>query len=157
MPQTPMPAPETETGTDPVSQWGLVIEGFQATNDKIHAAVASTFSLDRAEAETLLRLANAAEQRKPMAAIAREAQFTSGGFTKVADRLTERGLAERARCTVDRRVIYLELTAAGAELAEDLSCLISDLVRSIYTDVLGAERAQLVAEAMAELRAKNLT
>jgi DNA-binding MarR family transcriptional regulator len=149
------PSTTPQTGTDPVSQWGLVIEGFHAANDKIHTAIASTFSLDRAEAETLLRLVRAAEQRKPMAAIAREAQFSSGGFTKIADRLAKRGLTERVRCTDDRRVIYLELTPAGVELAEELSCLVSDLVRSAYTDVLGEARAQLVAEAMAELRDKN--
>lgn len=152
---SPKPTATPQTVTDPVSQWGLVIEGFQATNDKMHTAIASAFSLDRAEAETLLRLVRVAEQRKPMAAIAREAQFTSGGFTKVADRLAKRGLAERARCGDDRRVIYLELTPAGVELAEELSCLVSDLVRSIYTDVLGEARAQIVAEAMAELRDEN--
>ncbi|MBT2523826.1 MarR family winged helix-turn-helix transcriptional regulator [Arthrobacter sp. ISL-28] len=140
---------------DEVSQWGLVIEGFQNTNRKLHKAVAAAFSLDPAEAETLLRLVRSADRRKPMAVLAREAAFSTGGVTKIADRLAKRNLAARKPCADDRRVIYLELTDAGAELAEELRCLVSDVVRETYIDVLGAERAAMVAQAMAELREAN--
>ncbi|WP_269993604.1 MarR family winged helix-turn-helix transcriptional regulator [Arthrobacter sp. B2a2-09] len=144
-------------GLDPVTQWGLVIEGFQITNRKLHRAVADAFSLDPAEAETLLRLTRSPERRMPMAALAREAAFSTGGFTKIADRLAKRDLVVRTPCADDRRVIYLELSAAGAKVADELQNLVADIVRKTYIDVLGADRATMVAEAMAELREANAT
>jgi DNA-binding MarR family transcriptional regulator len=140
---------------DAVSQWGLVIEGFQTTNKKLHRAVAAAFSLDAPEAETLLRLARSPQQKMPMAALARDAAFSTGGFTKIADRLAKRDLVRRNPCADDRRVIYLELTPQGAELSQELLCLVADIVRSTYIDILGPERAIMVAEAMAELRKAN--
>ncbi|WP_240691996.1 hypothetical protein [Arthrobacter sp. CAU 1506] len=90
-----------------------------------------------------------------MAAVARETAFSTGGFTKIADRLTKRNLVQRNPCADDRRVTYLELTETGVELANELLCLVADIVRSTYIDILGEERAALVAEAMAELREAN--
>jgi DNA-binding MarR family transcriptional regulator len=142
-------------GLDPVTQWGLVIEGFQVTNKKLHREVAAAFSLDPAEAETLLRLTRSPDNRMPMAALAREAAFSTGGFTKIADRLAKRGLVERAPCADDRRVVYLELSGAGAALADELQGLVAGIVQKTYIDVLGAERAAMVAEAMADLREAN--
>ncbi|MFF2298237.1 MarR family winged helix-turn-helix transcriptional regulator [Arthrobacter sp. NPDC058127] len=142
---------------DPVTQWGLVIEGFQITNRKLHRAVAAAFSLDPAEAETLLRLTRSPERRMSMAALAREAAFSTGGFTKIADRLAKRDLVVRTPCADDRRVVYLELTAAGVKLADELQNLVADIVRKTYIDVLGADRAAVVADAMAELREANST
>ncbi len=140
---------------DPVTQWGLVIEGFQVTNRKLHRAVTDAFSLDPAEAETLLRLARSPDNRMPMAALAREAAFSTGGFTKIADRLAKRSLVERNPCADDRRVVYLKLTGPGAELADELQGLVAGIVRKTYIEVLGADRAEMVAEAMAELREAN--
>ena len=140
---------------DAVTQWGLVIEGFQVTNKKLHRAVADAFSLDPAEAETLLRLTRSPDNRMPMAALAREAAFSTGGFTKIADRLARRSLVERTPCADDRRVVYLKLTGAGAELADELQGLVAGIVHKTYIDVLGADRAAMVAEAMADLREAN--
>ena len=148
-------AVEAGRNLDPVTQWGLVMEGFQITNRKLHRAVTEAFSLDPAEAETLLRLTRSPDRRMPMAALAREAAFSTGGFTKIADRLAKRDLVVRAPCADDRRVVYLELTAAGVHLADELQGLVADIVRKTYIDVLGANRASVVAEAMAELREAN--
>ena len=140
---------------DAISQWGLVIEGFQNTNKNLHKAIASAFSLDPAESETILRLARSPQQRMPMAALARDAAFSTGGFTKIADRLAKRDLVCRNPCADDRRVTYLELTPSGVEMANELLCLVADIVRSTYIEVIGRERAALVAEAMADLREAN--
>lgn len=142
-------------GVDAVTQWGLVIEGFQVTNRKLHREVANAFSLDPAEAETLLRLTRSPDRRMPMAALAREAAFSTGGFTKIADRLAKRGLVERAPCADDRRVVYLGLSGPGAALADELQGLVATIVSKTYIDVLGADRAAMVAEAMADLREAN--
>ena len=140
---------------DPVSQWGLVIEGFHVTNAKLHKTIADAFSLDAAESETLLRLTRSPENRMPMAALARETAFSTGGFTKIADRLAKRGLVERNPCVDDRRVVFLTLTDSGSELADKLQLFVAGIVHEIYIDVLGADTAAMVAKALAELRDAN--
>jgi hypothetical protein len=52
-------------------------------------------------------------------------------------------------------VVYLKLTGAGAELADELQGLVAGIVHKTYIDVLGADRAAMVAEAMADLREAN--
>lgn len=140
---------------DPVSQWGLVIEGFHITNTRLHNAIAETFSLDAAESETLLRLTRSPDNKMPMAALARETAFSSGGFTKIADRLAKRGLVERNPCADDRRVVFLTLTGSGSTLADKLQLFVARIVQEIYIDVLGADKSAMVAEALAELRDAN--
>lgn len=137
--------------TDPVSLWGHVIEGFQATNQHLHRTIAEEFSLSAAEAEALLRLSRSPRHRLPMAELAGQVAFSAGGFTKVADRLARRDLVRRAPCAEDRRVVFLELTPEGGETARRLRRRVAAIVRETYVDVLGEERAVAVAAAMAEL------
>lgn len=142
----------TPNELDTVASWIDVNEGFQRTNRKLHTAVTNAFNLDPGECDLLLLLARSPQGGVPMSTLAREIGFTSGGLTKVADRLARRDLVERVSATGDRRKVNLALTDAGAQLANDLSCLVSDVVRSLWTDVLGAERASQLAESMAKLR-----
>jgi DNA-binding MarR family transcriptional regulator len=144
---TPVPSDE-----EVIAEWGQVIRGFSVTNKKLHLAIAAAFSLDEPETETMLRLGSSHLHRVPMTVLAREAAFSSGGFTKVADRLARRELVKRSPGADDRRITYLELTPAGGEMAAGLHRLVADVVRSIYVDILGAERAAVVASAMRDLR-----
>ena len=140
---------------DIISQWGLVIEGFQSTNKKVHAEIASAFALDPAEAETLLRLIRTPGERMPITRMAREVAFSSGGFTKIADRLAARSLVQRSPCAEDRRVVYLELSVQGRATATELARFTAGLVRTAFVEILGEDRARLVADAMSDLRDAN--
>lgn len=145
----------TSGDLDVISQWGLVIEGFQSTNKKVHAEIASAFALDPAEAETLLRLVRTPGERMPITKMAREVAFSSGGFTKIADRLATRSLVQRSPCAEDRRVVYLELSVQGRETAKELARFTAGMVRTAFVEILGEERARLVADAMSDLRDAN--
>lgn len=63
--------------------------------------------------EVLLRLGRAEEGRKTMSELAREVSLTSGGLTRLADRIEAAGYVRRAACPSDRRVSWLGLTASG--------------------------------------------
>ena len=69
--------------------------------------------------DVLLQLASAPEHRQPMHIAARHTGLTSGGFTKLADRMQHAGLITRDHATDDRRIIYLTLTQHGAQKAAD--------------------------------------
>jgi DNA-binding MarR family transcriptional regulator len=152
---SPTRTSETVDDAAAVELWGRVIKGFQVTNRGIHDTIRGAVSLNEAEAETLLNLHRHPEHRVPMAKLARAAAFTTGGFTKIADRLAGRDLVVRVPCIDDRRVTFLELTPSGDELAAELSALVADANRAQFIDILGPERARLVADAMTELYRAN--
>lgn len=152
MSSTTPPRVVTPGELDTVANWIDVNEGFQVTNRKLHAAVTNAFNLDPGECDLLLLLGRSPQGGVPMSTLAREIGFTSGGLTKVADRLARRDLVQRVSNAADRRTVNLALTEAGVHVSNDLSCLVADVVRSLWTDVLGLERATQLAESMAKLR-----
>ena len=138
-----------------IAQWSAISEGYQAVNKRIHKAFEGAFSLNPAESDTVLHLASADQMRLPMAALARAVDFSTGGFTKIADRLERRGLVQRLPCADDRRVTYLELTESGREIANEAQCLMGDFIRLVYTDVIGDKNAEIVVDAMTRVRDAN--
>ncbi|MBP1326586.1 DNA-binding MarR family transcriptional regulator [Leucobacter exalbidus] len=138
-----------------VELWGRVIHGFQVTNRGLHAKLKAQFNLNEAEVETLLSLFRCPENRSRHNFLAKSAGFSTGGFTKIADKLTTRGLTQRIVCTDDRRAVFLELTPEGLTLSTELASTVAAHNRAGFIDVLGAERAHLVAEAMTDLYRAN--
>lgn len=149
------PTPTSVDDATAVELWGRVIHGFMATNRGLHANLKARFDLNEAEVETLLSLFRCPDHRSRHNALAKSAGFSTGGFTKIADKVTARGLTKRTACAEDRRVSYLELTPMGVDFAAELTAAAATLNRERFIEVLGLERAQLVAEAMTELYRHN--
>jgi DNA-binding MarR family transcriptional regulator len=71
--------------------------------------------------------------------------------TRLLDRLETRGLAERSRCTEDRRVVWTRITAAGVAAIAPLDEPVNDLhLRSLGH--LGAERLGTLIELLEAAR-----
>ncbi|MQA04253.1 MAG: MarR family transcriptional regulator [Streptosporangiales bacterium] len=113
------------------------------------------FGLPPAQFDILIRLLRHPEYRMPMTKLAREAALSSGGFTKVADRLARVGLIERVRCDDDRRVIYAELTDRGRTLAEEAREVCAQILRRRLLEPLGPTATVALAESMRILREAN--
>ena len=71
----------------------------------------------------------AADHPVPVAQVRQRTGLTAAAVTCLVDRLEERGLAQRIRRRPNRRVVYVELTQAGRELAESLFTPAIELVR----------------------------
>ncbi len=65
----------------------------------------------------LTLLLDSEDQRLPMSRIARDLAMTSGGFTKLADRMARDGLIDRRGSSGDRRVVFAALTESGQKMA----------------------------------------
>jgi DNA-binding MarR family transcriptional regulator len=137
---------------DLVSWWGLVIEGFTATMRHVGTEVEASSGLGQAPAEVMLRLGRTPGGRLPMSRIARESALSSGGFTKVADKLTELGLVRRVPSDNDRRVTYVELTRQGSALAEKIEARTAEVLRHRLLEVVGVDDAYRMSEVMRQLR-----
>ncbi|MEU7791304.1 MarR family transcriptional regulator [Amycolatopsis sp. NPDC049159] len=137
-----------------VTWWGLVIEGYLATQDKLMGEIADRFGLAPASFDILVRLVRSPEHRMPMTKLATEAALSSGGFTKVADRLVAADLICRIPSPDDRRVTFASLTEHGLEVANKAREAAADILRRIVLIPLGDD-APALAEAMRTLRAFN--
>ena len=102
--------------------------------------------------EVLLRLVRSPDHRLPMTKLAGEISFSSGGFTKLADRLESAGLVVREACPSDRRVTWMTLTPAGKERIETLLVDHVAALRRRVLEPLGASRLEALGETMRVLR-----
>ncbi|MGI5144390.1 MULTISPECIES: MarR family winged helix-turn-helix transcriptional regulator [unclassified Streptomyces] len=135
--------------------WMLVMQGFHATQEALVSEVAERFHLGRGLADVLVRLLAASQHRMPMSRLAQETGMSSGGFTKLADRLDAAHLARRVACEADRRVTYLELTGHGADTAQAISRALTQILRARLLTPLGRDGVAQLADAMRELRDTN--
>ena len=55
---------------------------------------------------------------RPIGELISATAFTSGGVTRLVDRMERAGLVERRPCPTDRRVQYVGLTDAGRDMLE---------------------------------------
>ncbi|MFC3499956.1 MarR family winged helix-turn-helix transcriptional regulator [Micromonospora krabiensis] len=140
---------------DLLDGWMLVAEGFHATHQAIVGEVAALFDLGQGPADVLLRLLTADGHRMPMTRLAREAGMSSGGLTKLADRLCAADLARRVACEEDRRVTYLELTDQGEETAEAIARVATQSLRERVLDTIGPDGFGALADTMRKLRDAN--
>lgn len=152
------PQAEVDTGDEEiVTWWGLVIEGYHVTQERVMSEIGERFALTPGAFDILLRLVRSPDQRMPMTRLAREAALSSGGFTKIADRLAAAGLIRREPCATDRRVTYAVLTDHGQDMAEQSKKACAEILRRHVLTPLGSEQSAALADAMRTLRSANST
>jgi DNA-binding MarR family transcriptional regulator len=129
---------DPEREPDLTQQWTAVVRGVQAAQQRVLAAVADSELPGQWFAASQLLLA-APDRRLPMSRIARDLSMTTGGFTKLADRLAREGLIDRRGAAGDRRVIYATLTDRGLELAQAGAQVYADAVREHVLNTISAD------------------
>ena len=129
---------------DPAENWSVIARAVAAAQRTV---------LDRVEAAgvpapwfaTLHILLNSPDHRYPMSRIARELSMTSGGFTKLVDRLGREGLVDRRSTSADRRVIFVVLTPKGLSLAKRAAAAYVAAVREHVVDLIPEKQIAEVA------------
>lgn len=82
-------------------------------------------------------------QQCTAADLARQCNLDAGAMTRKLDRLEAKGLIQRQRSGTDRRVIYISLTQAGIEAAQQIPQLLSTVQNAHLKDFSQAEFDQL--------------
>jgi DNA-binding MarR family transcriptional regulator len=135
-----------------VRWWGLILEGFSHTHRHIDRDLREVADVPGPWFEVLLRLSRAPDRELPLTYLAKEVSFSSGGFTKMTDRLVASGLIERRPSSTDRRVTLAGLTPQGARVLARALRVHLDSLRRYVLEPLGAERLEQVASGMEALR-----
>lgn len=78
------------------------------------------------------------------AELARQACSDAGAVTRLLDRVEAKGLVRRVRSSADRRVVKLELTESGTQVA--------DIVPHVLAEVLNESLAGFAADEVGQLR-----
>lgn len=73
------------------------------------------------------------------AELARRNDIDAGATTRLLDRLEAKGLLRRSRSAQDRRVVQLELTAAGRAIADQIPYALADTLNEALRDFSATE------------------
>lgn len=134
------------SGDEKVTLFGLLIETNARLARNLGAALEAGCQLPLAWFEVLLRLRQSPDSRLKMSQMADAIVHSTGGTTRLVDRLEEAGLVRRENCPSDRRSVYVALTDEGsAKLDQALNVHLEYLDESLGTRLDASEREALSA------------
>ena len=124
--------PTSEPGPDLIQLWTAVTRGVSTIQHGLSLR-SEDVGISPPYVPVLLLLLAAEGNRLPMSRIARDLAMTSGGFTKLADRMARDGLIDRRGSSGDRRVVFAALTDRGLEVAGEAR----DMYEAYLRDIVG--------------------
>ncbi|WP_345217804.1 MarR family winged helix-turn-helix transcriptional regulator [Georgenia halophila] len=128
--------------------------GFLYTHDRIWQEIEAglaPLNVSMAEYSVLALLGEAGRNGMRMTELAQRRLMTSGGFTRLADRLERRGLIERRRSDHDGRVFEAFLTRDGRRLLRMAWRQQHSDLRRLFFDRLDDEHLRRLADAWERL------
>lgn len=151
---------ETEFGACPsgderVRLFGLLYETNARLSRTLGLRLEQSVGLPLPWFDVLLQLRRAPEGRLKMNQIADATVHSSGGTTRLIDRIEAAGFVERQNCPKDRRAIHVAITVSGnAKLNEALEAHVSHLDCHLV-DRLSAEERTTLATLLTKINGED--
>lgn len=124
--------------------FGVCLEALTRLNKAFDRSLRQQVGLSLGTFEALLRIARSGGYMA-MGDLATQIALTSGGVTRLVDRLTAEGMVERRPCPTDRRVNYVAITEQGqARLDEAIKVHQVDIENELTGRITEDERRTLV-------------
>jgi len=134
------------SGDEKVQLFGLLLETNARLSRKLGIELESSCELPLAWFDVLLQLRRSPDGHLKMNEIAEAIVHSSGGTTRLVDRIEEAGLVARQSCPSDRRAIHVAITETGnAKLDEALNVHLEYLDESLAKRLTQSERATLTS------------
>lgn len=153
----PPTAPSTEATTDVVRAdlgacgdprihtFGVVLEAMSRLGRVFDRSMREATGLSTTLFEGLLRLERSGGELS-MGELTSQVALTSGGATRLVDRLVDEGYATRRQCSDDRRVQYVAITADGRDvLGRAIAVHLDDLDEHFSGHMTEPERQTIVS------------
>jgi DNA-binding MarR family transcriptional regulator len=96
--------------------FGLLLESHARLTRLLDRVLQASDGISLQTYEVLLRVSRAPGGYITMSELADAVSLTTGGITRLADRLEVDGLVERRSCPTDRRKVHLTLTPQGMDV-----------------------------------------
>jgi DNA-binding MarR family transcriptional regulator len=137
---------------DRITRFGMLAEGFGRLHRELERSLRSDSGLSMAWFEVMLRLGRSPNHELMMSELADQLAITSGGVTRLVDRLVEAGYVERKACPEDRRVHWARLTDVGRVKLDAATRTHLDELQSEYFDRLSSDELDTITAVMDRLR-----
>lgn len=132
------------SGDEKVVLFGLLLEANARLSKDLGATLESECQLPLAWFDVLLQLRHSPDGRLKMSEMANAIFHSTGGTTRLIDRLEGAGLVRRENCPQDRRSVYVAITDVGnAKLDEALGVHLSFLDELMGARLSSPERDTL--------------
>ncbi len=139
-------------GDERITLMGLLMEAHAHLTRTLGAELEASCGLPLTWFDVLVNLAGAEEHRLTMSQLGSSVLLTSGGVTRLVDRMEEGGLVARSHCPSDRRAVWVVLTPEGSRRLEEATRIHLDgLDRHLLGPLDAADRAAL-ATSLGKLR-----
>ena len=123
-----------------ISTFGRLVEVQARLERRLGADLEARFGLPHAWFEVLVRLSRSEDGRLTMGSLAEQVTLTTGGVTRLIDRMETAGLVERVACATDRRVSYAAVTDAGRAKLDEAAQVHAANLRSVFAAFSDEER-----------------
>lgn len=132
------------SGDEKVALFGLLLETNARLSRDLGSMLESSCQLPLAWFEVLLQLRRTSDGRLKMNQMADAIFHSTGGTTRLIDRLEEAKLVRREHCPSDRRAIFVGITDEGnAKLDVALDVHLSFLEELMQTRLTSSDRDEL--------------
>jgi DNA-binding MarR family transcriptional regulator len=135
---------------DLVARWAIIVDGVASTQRQLLKRIEDS-GVPAQWFAVLHLLLRVRDHRMPMSLLARDLSMTSGGFTKLADRMASEELIDRRGSSGDRRVVYAALTDRGRQVARRATREYQRALRAQVLDVLSMSDVNTLAELLGAL------
>lgn len=119
-------------GDPMITTFGRLVEVYGRLERTLGQALEVEFDLPHSWFEVLVRLARCDGGQLTMGDLADQVVLTTGGVTRMIDRMAAAGYVERRPCQTDRRVTYAGITEAGREKLEQAASAHAAHLRSVF-------------------------
>lgn len=128
---------------DLTTTFGRFIEAYTSIERRLADALDERCGLPHSWFEVMLRIGRAEGGMASMGSLAGQVALTTGGITRLVDRMIATGYVERVPCPTDRRVVYASLTEAGRTKLDEARTVNDDQLREVFTDFSDGDLAAL--------------
>lgn len=150
--EAPLEDVEVLVDDDRITSFGLLVEAHRRLQRTFDRSLRDHHGMSAVTFEALLRLGRSDGHRLSMSDLAEQMVLTSGGVTRLIDRLAEAGYVARLQCPSDRRVQWAQLTEeGGVVLGAALRTHLEDL-EDHFASEIDPEELPVVNRVMDRLR-----
>jgi DNA-binding MarR family transcriptional regulator len=129
---------------DPIiTTLGRLLEATNGLELRMGRAMEEASGLPVTWFEVMLRVARSDGQRLMMSELSQQLTLTTGGVTRLVDRIVDAGYLRREPAEHDRRVVYAVLTPVGRSLVEAAAAEHAVTLREVFAGFSDAELARL--------------
>ena len=128
-----------------ITTFGRLVEAHSALGRQLGRALEQECGLPHSWFEVLLRVGRAEGGQISMSALAQQVALTSGGVTRLLDRMIAAGVVRRVPCPTDRRVQFAALTEAGESKLTEAAALHAQNLRVVFREFTSDELGTLDA------------